>query len=249
MRLVLAESRLFKESISTISGIVNEVSLHVNKNMLEIIAMDPANVAMVIFHMLSPVFVEYDVKKEEMLAISLDSLNQVLRRTKPTDTMIIELDENNGKLVIKLVGESSRTFHIALLDNEHREQKVPELKFPVKIEMPSYIFSEAMEDMNIITESVAFIASQNNFIMKSEGKLNAAKVEVTSDDEANIKIEKSEDIASKYSLEYLNKIAKGSKLSDNIVLQFGNEYPLKVDYKIIDKLSLSIILAPRVTND
>src|SRR3989344_3564222 len=198
MKLVLAESRLFKESISTISGIVNEVSLHVDKNMLEIIAMDPANVAMIIFHMLAPAFVEYDVKKEEMLAISLDSLNQVLRRTKPTDNMIIELDENNGKLSIKLIGESSRTFHIALLDNEHREQKVPELKFPVKIEMPSYLFSEAMEDMNIITESVAFIASQNNFTMKSEGKLNAAKVEVTSDDEASIKIEKSEDIASKY---------------------------------------------------
>lgn len=249
MKLVLAEPKLFKESISAISGLVNEVNLKVDKNMLEIIAMDPANVAMIIFHMLSPAFAEYDVSKEENLAINLESLNQILRRAKPTDTMNIELDEKNSKLVIKLVGESVRTFHISLLNNEHRGQKIPDLKFPARVEMQSSVFNEAMDDMNVIAESVAFMIESDIFSIKSEGRLNSAKVEITTDDEANIKLDKVKNIVSKYSLEYLNKISKGSKLSENVVLQFGNEYPLRVDFKVIDKLSLSIILAPRVMND
>lgn len=249
MKLVLAEPRLFKESISTLSGLVNEVTMHVDRNMLEIIAMDPANVAMIIFHLLNPAFIEYDVKEDHNLSISLDSLNQVLRRVKPSDTMHIELDENKGKLVIKLIGETSRTFNITLLDNVHKEQKIPELKFSVKIDMPSSVLSDAMEDMNIITESVMFSAAQGSFVMQSENKLNSAKVEVSQDDEVDIKLDNSKDAVSKYSLEYLNKIVKGAKLSDKVVVQFGNEYPLKIDFKIIDKLSLSVILAPRVMND
>jgi len=249
MKLVLAEPKLFKDSISTISALVNEVHIRVDKNMLEIIAMDPANVAMVVFNMLSPAFVEYEVSKEKTLCINLDSLNQILRRIKPTDTVQLELDENKGKLVVKARGESSRTFHIALLDSEHKEQKIPELKFPAKVEMPSYVFDEAMEDMNIVAESVALTAEKNRFIIESESKMNAAKVEVTSDDEADISTDKSENIVSKYSLEYLKKIAGGAKLSDKVILQFGQEYPLKASFKIIDKLSLSIILAPRVMND
>ena len=166
MKLVLAEPRLFKESISTISGLVNEVNMRVDKNMLEIVAMDPANVAMIIFKLLSPAFMEYDVKKEENLALNLESLNQILRRSKPSDTMHIELDENKGWLVIKLVGENTRTFHVALMDTMHREQKIPDLKFPAKVEMPSHAFNEAMDDMNIITESVMLSAAQNLFMIK-----------------------------------------------------------------------------------
>ncbi len=249
MKLVLAEPKLFKESISAISSLVNEVTMRVDKNMLEILAMDPANVAMVIFHMVSAAFMEYDVKKEEYLTVSLDNLNQILRRAKPSDTMHIELDEKKGRLMIKLVGESSRTFHIALLDSSHREQKIPELNFPAKVEMSSAVFNDSMEDMNVTAESVLFSASENSFVMKSESKFSSAKVELTTDDSTTIKLDKASNVESKYSLEYLNKIAKGSKLADNVLVQFGNEYPLKIDYKVIDKLNLSIILAPRVMND
>ena len=42
---------------------------------------------------------------------------------------------------------------------------------------------------------------------------------------------------------------QGSKLSDTVTIRFNNDYPLKVEYKAMDKLMLSFILAPRVDND
>ena len=41
----------------------------------------------------------------------------------------------------------------------------------------------------------------------------------------------------------------GSKLSDKVSVHFNTDYPMKIEYKIVDRLALSFILAPRVDND
>lgn len=247
MKLVLAEPKLLKDSISIISELVNEVTFKIDKDKIELVAMDPANVAMVIFKLLSSAFVEYNVKESKELAVNLDNLNQVLKRAKPSDTITMEALDN--KLKITLRGESTRTFNLSLIDIGESEQKVPDLKFKVKVDMPSTVFSEAIEDMDIVAESVALIAEAKKFTIESEGRFNAAKVEVPTDKETSIEMIKENKIAAKYSIEYLKKIAKGDKLTENVSLNFDKEYPLRADYKLMDKLMMSFILAPRVDND
>ncbi|MBT3799587.1 MAG: hypothetical protein HOG05_00400, partial [Bacteroidetes bacterium] len=77
--------RLLKESMNIISDLVNEVTLKIDQDKIELIAIDPANVAMIDFKLLSSAFVEYTVEKPEELAINLDHLKSVLKRAKPTD--------------------------------------------------------------------------------------------------------------------------------------------------------------------
>lgn len=246
MKLVLAEPRLLKDSVSIISDLVNEVTFKLDKEKIEITAMDPANVAMVVFKLLSSAFVEYDVKEKQEIAVNLDNLNQILKRAKPSDTVVIELKDN--KLKITLKGESTRTFSLSLIDIDESEQKIPELKFDVKVDMPAAVLTEAIEDMDVVAESVAMTAEANKFMIQSEGRFNSAKVEVPKNEETSIEM-KEDKVLSKYSIEYLKKIVKGSKLAENVSLNFGKEYPLKVDYKVMDRLMLSFILAPRVDND
>ena len=52
MKLTLAESRLLKESIGIISDLVSEVSFKIDKDKMELIALDPANVVMIVFKLL-----------------------------------------------------------------------------------------------------------------------------------------------------------------------------------------------------
>ncbi|MBS3133118.1 hypothetical protein J4470_03240, partial [Candidatus Woesearchaeota archaeon] len=49
MRLTLAEPKYLKDSISIISELVSETRIKVSSGGIELIAMDPANVAMVVF--------------------------------------------------------------------------------------------------------------------------------------------------------------------------------------------------------
>ncbi len=244
MKLTLTEPKALTDSISIISELVNEVRLKIDKDKIELIAMDPANVAMIVFNLLSSAFAEYNVEKPQDISINLDQFKQILKRAKPSDVVTIELDEDKNKLNIKIKGESTRTFNISLLSLVDKDQKVPSLKFPTKIETNTLIFNEAIEDMGVIAESVAFIADKDKFTIKSESKLNDATVEV------NVgTIDVSEKTQSKYSLEYLKKIIKGSKLTNTVQIQFGNDYPLRIDYTTKDKLNLAVILAPRVSND
>src|SRR3989338_2676779 len=131
MRLTLAEPSYLKESISIISDLVNEARFKITPDAIELVAMDPANVAMVIFKLLSSAFTEYDVKDEQEVAINLGNLKQILRRAGANDMLTLELEEN--KLKIQLKGQSVRTFSLPLIEIEEKEQKVPDLKFPATI--------------------------------------------------------------------------------------------------------------------
>ena len=121
MKLTLAEPTYLKESISIISDLVNEARFKVNKDAMELVAMDPANVAMVIFKLLSSCFTEYDVKEETQIAINLGNLKQILRRANPNDMLSLELDPNN-KLKITLKGISNRAFSLPIIELEEKEQ-------------------------------------------------------------------------------------------------------------------------------
>jgi len=187
MKLTLAEPRLFRDSINIIADLVNEVTFRIDKEKIEVIAMDPANVVMVVFKLLSSAFVEYSVDNNVEMSVSLASLSQVLKRAKPSDTLIMELKDN--RLVINLKGESNRTFNLALINLDEGEQKVPSLKFSASVETPTHIFNEIIEDMGIVSESVALIANKTSFVIEGEGGLNHARAEVSTDEETNIKVE------------------------------------------------------------
>jgi len=247
MKLTLAEPSYLKESISIISDLVTEARFKVTKDSLELIAMDPANVAMVIFKLLSSAFTEYNVKDDVHLAINLSSLKQILRRSKANDMLTLELEEN--KLKIKLKSNTTRTFYLPLIELEEKEQKIPDLKFPTDILLPCSVLSDAVEDASIVAESLAFEAEEKKMNITAEGDLSHVKIEITEDDNSKIKVEGSSKIRAKYSIEYLKKMIGAAKLAENVSIKFNKDYPLKLEFKQLDKVMLSFILAPRVEND
>ena len=249
MKLTLAEPKYLKDSISIISDLVNEGRFKITKDAIELIAMDPANVAMVIFRLLSSSFVEYKIEKETEIAVNLSNMKQILRRTKANDTLVMELKEN--KLIMQLRGNTTRTFSLPLLDLESTNQKIPDLKFPLIIETNSELLNEAIEDADVVGESVNFIVEGKKFIISSKGDLSNAEIVIKEGDNTKITIDTQDTIRAKYSIEYLKKMVGGAKLAGDgkVLIQFNKDYPLKVEYKTLNKVQIAFILAPRVEND
>jgi len=247
MRLTLAEPRYLKESVSIISDLVTEGRFKITSDSMQLVAMDPANVAMVIFNLFSSCFTEYNVDKEMEIAINLSNLKQILRRAKPEDMLSLELGDDKLKIIMK--SNTLRSFSLPIIDLEEKEQKIPELKFSVSIKTSSAILSEAIEDADIVAESVNFIVEPKKLTILGEGDLSQAKVEIKADEETNIEFDNSDKVKAKYSIEYLKKMISASKLTDDVIIRLNKDYPLKLEYNLIDKLQLSFILAPRVEND
>jgi proliferating cell nuclear antigen len=245
MKLVLAETKLIKEPITIISDLVTEAKFKIGKNGIEMIAMDPANVAMVVFRLLSSAFVEYNVKEETEIALNLNNFKQVLRRIKGNDNLTTELSDNKLKLVLS--GSTIRTFYLPLIDQQEKDHKEPDLKFKTTIKCPSSMLNDAIEDVEIVAESVMFQSEDKKFIVSASGDTGKANVEIKAEDD--VQIETSEKVKSKYSIEYLKKMIQGSKISSNVTIQFNKDYPLKLEYKELDKVQMLFILAPRIEND
>ncbi|MBI4152171.1 proliferating cell nuclear antigen (pcna) [Candidatus Woesearchaeota archaeon] len=248
MKLVLAEPKYFKESISIISDLVTEAKFKVTSAGLELVAMDPANVAMVIFKLLSSSFVECKVKGTEELAVNLNQLKQILRRAKSDDTVTLETTDD-AKLTIQFKSNTTRSFSIPTLDLDEKEQKVPELTFPLSVTTHSSILADSIDDVSVVAESVTFLGEAKMLSVKAEGDLSKAFIEINADENTVIKAAGDAKHKAKYSLEYLKKMAAAGKMADQVSLQFNNDYPLKLEYKVTDRLLMSFILAPRVDND
>ena len=132
-----------------------------------------------------------------------------------------------------------------------KDQKIPELGFSVSIETASEVLNGAIEDVDVVGDSVSFIVDKGTFTVSSEGDLSNANIVVKEGDETKITTKADSTVKSKYSIEYLKKMVGASKLAENgkTLIQFNNDYPLKLEYKTLNKVQLSFILAPRVEND
>jgi len=253
MRLSLQEPRYLKDAILILSELVTDVNIRFDKDKMEIIATDPASVALVDFKLLSSAFSEYYLDGEKVISLNLSHFTKILKRVKPSDILELSLDEEKNQLEIVVKGMTTRRFHLSLLSVDASEQRIPQLSFASKIETNNLIFNEAIEDMDIVADSLTLEVDGSHFSIYSSGTTSKGHIMISSDDETSILSELPGLVKARFSVEYLKKIIKGSKLSHSVILQLGNksnlsdDYPLRAEYRVLDKLSLSFILAPRVS--
>ncbi len=242
MRLSLSDVSYLRDSIGVISELVSEGRFSITKNGVELVAMDPANVAMIIFKLLPSCFSEYNVDDPQVVGLNLSNLKQVLRRAGLGDSLSLEIFD--GKIHITLDGASKRTFSLPIIAVDEREQKIPSLSFPSSITLPSSVLTNAIEDAGIVAESVLFTVEPGFFTLSAEGDLSKASIQ-TREGDGTVILSDSKTRA-KYAIEYLKKMVQGSKISDSVTIRIDTNYPLKLEYRSIDKVSLEFILAPRV---
>jgi len=120
---------------------------------------------------------------------------------------------------------------------------MPSLEFSSRVEINSNDFIDCVEDCAVVADACSLIVKEGRFIIEAKG-LNSARTEF-SGDEAKIN---AESCKAKYSLEYLQKFAKASKLSPKTILNFAEDHPLKMEIRT-DSIELSFLLAPRVETD
>jgi proliferating cell nuclear antigen len=239
MLLKLDDAKLMSDAIAVVSEIVTEVRIKLLEDGMSIVAVDPANVAMVIFKLPKESFVEY-VSGNNIWGVNLADLKKILKRAGASSSMVIE--EEEGKLKISIFDKVKREFRLSLIEISSEDKDVPELNFGARVEMDSNGFSQAIEDANIVADSCAFCLKDSVFSVEGSGSLNSARAEFSGEHLEIFGIGKS-----KYSLEYLMKFIKAGKLSGNVVVNFSDDYPLRLDFPG-EKMGIGFVLAPRVEN-
>jgi proliferating cell nuclear antigen PCNA len=247
VKIGLADATIFKECITTICGLVSEVSMTLDEMGLRIISMDPANVALISLEMRKSEFVEYDVTEPTEIGVKLTDLKQVLgRATDKVTTLTIEYLDS--KLLVTLAGKNGKKkeFKLSSINTDDmKKTKIPDLKFAADIMLDNSALKEAIADVEIVAESMGFNVANKKFSVAGAGDINSVKSEV----EGTVRCDDDVVVQSKYSIEYLNKFT-ASKVSKNVKVSFSKDYPLRMIY-LNDKGTICMmgILAPRIENN
>lgn len=248
-KAVLSDVDLLKNSIPAISEIIDEGVFRVDKNGISMLAPDRTMVSVTDFKLLSSAFEEFTVEKEENIGLNLSHFASVLKRVGSGDKLILETGSKDNKFRITAKGESTRTFEIPLIEVTTEKPPVDQLAFESNISLNSELFEEGVADAEVIGDSVILEAGPEGFSMRAKGDVRSANLELKKNDKGLLKLETKEKIKAQYPLEYLKKMIKAGKVAKHVTLEFSNDYPVRITFKTLDKMSLSFILAPRVSEE
>lgn len=245
VKIGLADATIFKDSISTINGLVTEANIVLNDEGLSIICLDPANVALCAFKMSKSEFLEWTVNEDTEIGVKLSDLKQVLSRGDKNSTLY--LSSVNDKLNVAMIGKNGKKkeFNLGIIAPDGKKQKVPDLKFTVELVIDNMVLKDGIADVAVVAESVAFNIADKKFNISGAGDINNANSEMDS----IVTIYPEAGFKSKYSIEYLDKFTS-CKLSKNVKIGFGKDYPVKFSY-VNDKgtISMIFVVAPRIENN
>ncbi|MFH1424402.1 MAG: proliferating cell nuclear antigen (pcna) [archaeon] len=245
-KAVLKEPDILKESINTVANLLNEGVFNLTKTGIELKSMDSANVAMVELKLLASAFTEFEVKENTKISLNMNDLTSVLKRTKSDDILTLKLEGN--ALNLEFAGSVNRKFEVPLLDIRD-ESKSPSLEFPATVEVKTSVIEDGISDAEIISDAVVLEMDPDSFVMRAEGDSRKAEMRLEKGSDALISLKAKDHVKSTFPLDYMRKMIKGSKMANTAILHMGNDYPMKLEFKVIDKALLSFILAPRIENE
>ncbi len=245
MEAEFKDAEVFKKMMDTVGSLMSDVSIDFNEEGFAIKAMDPANIAMLLFEAKKSVFSNFNVEKPVKISVSLDDLNGILRLAKKDDK--IRMSDSKNKLIIDINGRNKQHFGIPLIDENYTAQKVPQLKFTSEVTVLSSLIKDSVKAAALIDDSIYFTVDRPRFIISSKSEEKEFSQELSINENKEIFDLKSESTTrSKYSIDYLTKFLYAVDSEKPIKMSFSNNYPLKLDYEINSDASMSFILANRL---
>jgi proliferating cell nuclear antigen len=229
---------VLREIVEVISTLVSEVKFTVSKDGIEVKAVDPSHVAMLVLHLNKSAFEEFTGEPTE-IGIDVEKLKEVLRLSKPGDVL-------KNRLVVQ-VGKVTR--HMSVVDPAGiTDPKVPNVSPPGLVVVKMDELRQGIRGSESISDHVTLTLEADAFTMHSEGETD--RVDMRLPKESLTKLEVKETVKSMYPLDFFSSMVKSITSSEEVTLHVGNEYPLKIEFAVAGgKGDGRFLLAPRVEED
>jgi proliferating cell nuclear antigen len=244
----LDSTKTWKQIVDALATLLTEAHFRVSESSMTLRQLDSSKAAMIDLVLPSTVFQEYACKGEHDICLGIDELARVSKRMGGDERLEFNLDENENRLEIKMIGQAERQFKLQLLTPPDSQTNKPSMAFDVKAEMYADAFKQAIKDIGVVSSHVKILAEKNTLTFSGEGDTGEARVTLSTEGEDPVLFQLkvgSGQSAAMYALNYLAEISKAIA-SDSIILQLTGNKPLMLEFPIAEAGNISFILAPRV---
>jgi proliferating cell nuclear antigen len=238
---------VLREAVEVISTLVTEVKLTVSKDGLEVRAVDPSHVAMLVLKLQTAAFEEF-VGESTEIGLDVEKLRDLIRLAKPGDIVSLQFDQTKSRLVCH-VGKLTRS--MSVVDPAGiTDPKVPNVSPPGVAVVKMDELRQGIRGSESISDHVTLTLEPSGFTLHSEGETDRDQVDLHIPKESLGKLEVKETVRSMYPLDFFSNMIKSITSADEATLHLGNEYPLKIDFSIAGGHGEArFLLAPRVEEE
>jgi proliferating cell nuclear antigen len=243
----LSDPKLLRDCVDCIAGLIDEGLFKLTPEGIELMAADRAMVAVVEFKLGKEAFESYQCDAAANAGLNMENLLTVLKRAGANDKLTLRL--NSNRLEIILEGSSRRVFELPLLDvNAEDIPPINNMTWTASADLQADVFSQGIDDADIITDAISLDLSVEGFRMAAEGDNSKTELKLAAGSQALAKLDVKSPAKARYPLDYLKTIAKAAKIADAATLSLSTDYPLRLEFKG-NGASIAMVLAPRVSED
>ncbi|MCC6030626.1 MAG: hypothetical protein LM586_03155, partial [Desulfurococcales archaeon] len=248
LRLRFIDARVWRYSIAALEDLVETGLMEVNENGLRMKAMDPAHVAMIDFHIPREGFDIFEIEREEKIPVNLEVMIKILRRAGKKDEISLSYEPPNINVGLISPDGIERVFQFTAISGAGFEE-IPELslEFPVEASIIPQAFKSSYKVLSEVGDVIEIIARKDKMLFSSSSELTNVEIELSTETNLLTRYEfkADNDQRSKYTLDYFDKMAKLSMISESIDLYFGEGLPVKVVARLPRGAWLTLYVAPR----
>lgn len=241
---------IFKEFISNLMIVADEVILNINDNGFVSKAIDISNVAMISIELEKEIFDFYELKSEKFsVGIDLLKIYEVINEYKNDDQIYLEINNKTNKINIKF---NNISYSTSLLDTStiRMEPNMPNINYFEKVLVNGLEFKKAVKIADRINDYLVIELENKNLYIKSKNETDQISLCINSKSINQNNSNYNKTVSSIYSTDYLLNLTKTLGKIENIILSIDQDYPLFITFNIYNKYgSVFYFLAPRIESD
>ncbi|MFO7793640.1 MAG: hypothetical protein R6V35_01555, partial [Candidatus Nanohaloarchaea archaeon] len=115
-------------------------------------------------------------------------------------------------------------------------------------ELEAPVLEGAVKDSMVVSDAVTISATDEELNIRAEGDQSNADFTITAGSEGVISMD-GEPVKSMFSLDYLSKMIGAKKLSENVTVKLGDDFPMRMEFVRPEEVDLSFVLAPRIEEE
>lgn len=242
MKIILNDINILKSPFEAITKIVHEIHMEIDSEGIRADAIDSSHVTFVHLNISEEGFDVFEVEKPQKICFDTEEFLKYLKRVGKDSLLELSVDANY--LIIHSEGNTNKTFKLKLIEMDDMVPGIPEIDYPMTVDMPTKIFKEICMDIIEFSQKIRISNDGNIIRFDAFGDFTDAEIEYV------FQNNKGEQYSSVYDLEKIKNMLKADKFAKHTLLSYGNDMPLRVDMEAVDEnQNLSFLLAPRIEEE
>jgi len=239
--------KFLRGCVDAIVNLIEEGALEIGSDSIGVRAMDPSQIAMVVFSAPKGAFEKYKVSGSEKVGVNFADLSKILGRGRGKERLTITRKEN--KLLLEFTGKGARRhFSLPLIEEAGGGQREPKVEHDAVVKITGGEFKEMLRDVALVSSHLTMEAKGKEFGVSAKG--DSAEMDSVSEkgEKKDFEVEAKKEARATFPLQYLDDIAKACPDDAQMEIHLRTNAPVKLDYKI-GKASLTYYLAPRIEGE